>query len=333
MMSTGDATKRNPSIRLPSATWPVAYPRHRGPWTLKGTGGWAGYDPDRGQIDVVDPPDDQALPALAGALDRGHLVGYRVGRRAVVAAPDRFTKVIRPKRLDPLVATHRWLAAADVTFATPHVVGCDPAGAVELSMIRGVDLHQLLRSGCSGFDLVPVIERVAEALVTLHAATPADHLTTSSPDTPERWIETVARAEPSAVSELQTVADTLPPLPAVALTPTHGDLHDKNVFSASDGRIGLIDLDGVALAAAEDDVANLCVHLQLRALQGSRPETEHGELADRLVGRYCDDRSLNLDRIEATTAHTWFRLACIYRFRRAGRHLVPELLRRAAGRR
>lgn len=324
--------------------WERAYPRHQGPWTVASPGrGWGRFDPEAGVATPVAPARDPDLPDLARVLaqaeEGGALVAYRVGRRAVVARPEEFIKVVRPKRRDGLVAAHQWLGealdGAAIPVDTPRARPVDAPGAVALTPVAGVSLHHLLRAGWSARELAPVLDAMARALAALHTIPPPPDLGPAPIDDPARWVDTVARADPDGASTLAPVAAGLSPLEARPEVVTHGDLHDKNLFwnphrDQVGGGVGLIDLDGVGLGAREDDVANLGVHLQLRALQGARPAGVGTAWRDRLHRAYRTHLPLDPDRVAAVEAHTWFRLACLYRFRAASCHLVPDLLRQAS---
>lgn len=315
------------------ATWPTTYPRHRGAWTLKAADGrWGALDPNTGTAVTVEPADDPDLPALPASLAAGPLIGYRVGRRAVIATGSSYLKVVRPKRLDALVSVHQWFNESFATADTPSVLRTDPDGAVELDTVAGTALHQLLRSNTPEPVLFAAIDDIAATVAALHSAPVPGHLPTRATDETERWLDTIARVDPDAARTFAPVASRLPILPVGELAVTHGDLHDKNVFHRR-GRVGLIDLDSVGLGTAEGDVANLAVHLQLRALQADQPRVVGGRMATRLYESYQDHRTLDTTRLEAAEAHTWFRLACIYQFRVSSSHLVPELLDRAANNR
>ena len=295
-------------------------------------GSWGRLDPETGAVDTVDPAADRKLPALASAVERGELIGYRAGRRAIVAAPDRFIKVVRPSRLEALVATHRTLAATGPPdLALPHLLASAEAGSLDLSPVPGRSLHQLLRSRPSESTVRRALDAIGAALASFHATPPGPDRPRRAPDEAARWVATVGRSEPGEAARLAEVADGLPPLAPTGLARSavvHGDLHDKNVFVTTGG-VGLIDLDSVALGCPEDDVANLGVHLELRALQvGAEPALGH-DRARRLFTTYGRHRPLDEQRLDAVQRHTWFRLACLYRFRAASRPLVPELLRRA----
>jgi len=307
--------------------WPVALPRHQGPWTVRsGECRWGVLDPERRTVRPVDPVHDPALPALEEVLRRGTLIGYRVGRRAIVATPNSFVKVVRPKRLDALLAAHTRLPHS--TTMVPQVIASDASGWVEFSAVPGPSFHEILRRPFGGDEIPTVINDIAQALATFHLSPPPAGLPIRAIDSPQRWIETVGRVEPDAVAPLSRVARELPELEASPRCQVHGDLHDKNVFASRLG-VGLIDFDNTGLGMPEDDVANLAVHLQLRSLQARQP-AEIGEArADLLYSVYRNQQLLDTDRLEAVERHTWFRLACLYRFRRSSRHLTFELLRRS----
>lgn len=307
--------------------WPVALPRHQGTWTVRaGDRRWGVLDPERRTVRPVEPAHDPALPGLKEVLRRGNMIGYRVGRRAIVATPNSFVKVVRPKRLDALLAAHTRLPHS--TVMVPHVIASDTSGWVEFSAVPGAPLHKILRRPFSGDEIPAVIHDIAQALVAFHGSSPPTDLPIRALDCPQRWIETVGRVEPDAVAPLSRIARDLPELEASARCQVHGDLHDKNVFASQLG-VGLIDFDNTGLGMPEDDVANLAVHLQLRSLQARQPAEVGEARADLLYSAYRNQRALDSDRLDAVERHTWFRLACLYRFRRSSRHLTFELLRRS----
>lgn len=311
--------------------WPTAYPRARGNWTGLDTGGrWGDINPESGSARLVDPCKDMALPALESARHRGTLAGYRVGRRAIVDTGDTFIKVVRPRRLPALLQTHRELPQCCPTVAFPDVLASSDTGWIELSRAPGSSLHDLVRQPEPGGTniLHQAIDQIGVSLATLHGTdAPADR-EPATVHRPHQWVQIVQRAEPDVAAELAPLAERLPELAPTQPTIVHGDLHDKNVFASSDG-VALIDLDGVGVGVAEDDVANLGVHLELRALQAGRDQHIGQDQRTRLYAAYRTQRDLNLERLEAAERHTWFRLACLYRFRARSRHLSLELLRRA----
>lgn len=311
------------------AEWPLAHPRPTGDWSASGPLGWARVDPERGSLRRVDPADDRKLPALGPALRRGDLIGYRVGRRAVIAAGDVFVKVVRPSRVARLVGIHDAMAGTGTALEFSHVVATTEDGSVDLSVVRGRSLHDLLRHGAD----TDVIAAAADALAALHAVTPPAVLERGAPDTAARWVGTVARAERGAARSLMSLAAAVDGAVAAVsrraggIPPVvvHGDCHDKNVFLDRDAP-AFIDLDGARLGLREEDVSNLAVHVALRALQAGAPVGVALARRDALVAAYGRSAPLDDAVLMAFERAVWFRLACLYRFRSTSRPIVPTLL-------
>lgn len=315
------------STAVVSSVWRVAYPRRKGSWTLSGADGrWAVLDPEAHAVSVVDPAGDPTLPALARATKRGDLVGYRAGRRAVVSALGSYVKVVRPDRLASLVDTLEALDGSVQGVAIPSVRRVAIEGSVDLTPVSGVSLNESLRSRSTAAVLAD-LDAIGTALARFHQSSSSGAAATQRPA--EEWVETVARIEPEAVERLSDLASELPPIPETTTTMVHGDLHDKNIL-IRDGDVGLIDLDGSGRGHPEDDIANLAVHLQLRVLQRDLDSAIGLNFAARLYEVYRRHAPLATDRLEAVERHTWFRLGCLYRYRIASRHLVPEMMRRAS---
>ncbi len=309
------------------ADWPLAHPRPTGDWTAAGPRGWARLDPERSDARSVQPADDRKLPALDRTLRRGELIGYRAGRRAVVATGDRFVKVIRPARVTRLVAIHEALVDTSGSPAVPRVADATEDGAVDLTVLRGRSLHDLIRRGADH----AVLRDGASAIAALHATEPPEGLTVGTPDTATRWVGVVGRAEPGVARSLVPLATSVDAAVASAtarLAQTvivHADCHDKNLFLDRDGP-GFIDLDGARLGLREEDVSNLAVHVALRALQGGSPVDVALARRDVVVAAYRRSAPLDDAALVALERAVWFRLACLYRFRANSRPLVPTLL-------
>lgn len=324
------ATNHPFELQLPAVTasWHRLHPRKRGAWTVQHRdGAWGRFDPETRTAALVDPRNDPDLPALGPALVRGRLVGYRLGRRAVVKTRDRYLKVVRPSRLTALLNAHAVMKGAETTIETPRVLTSGASGVAGLSTVPGRSLHDIIRMGDA---TTTAVRAVARALAELHAIPPTADLPTRSPDETKHWTETVARLEPAVAESLGTIATGLPPVESSPTCVVHGDLHDKNILLDLD-RVGLIDLDGLAMGAPEDDLANLAVHLRLRFLQAGEPDDHALRLMAALYETYDSERPLDSDRLERVERHTWFRLACLYRYRGSSRHRPETLLRLALG--
>lgn len=311
-------------MTLDLSIWPVAHPHPTEPWTVTNrTGEWAVFDPERDSVQRVDPMVDPKLPAIAHVGCPDALVAYRIGRRAVFQTSAGFVKVVRPRRLDSLIAKHRVAARSGVWV--PSICAAESSGLVLLGAMRGTSLHHvLLRERAH----LPLIEAIGAELGRFHARAERTELSDRSRPDPSRFITAAGRVWPECVGALQREAAGLPDIGDAPEVAIHGDLHDKNVFVGSEG-VGLIDLDGLRCGHAEEDVANLAVHLELRALQAGL-ETQVGVQRRAALRRgYESQRHLDLATYDAYARHTWFRLACLYLFRARSQHLVPALLRRA----
>ncbi|MEZ5246102.1 MAG: phosphotransferase [Acidimicrobiales bacterium] len=309
-----------------SAVWPTAFPRASGPWTLRDGDRWGTLDPETGRAVEADPAADERLPGLDAALRVGDLRGYRAGRRAVVASPASFVKVVRPSRVDALVKRHDLLGAGRRCFSVPAVIAATADGRVELSVAAGRSLHHALRA-----EPVRPLDDVGPLIASLHDLPAPDWLPNRPPDDPGTWIAISRRSPTPHLAAIERTARALPPIVATGETLVHGDLHDKNIFLATKGAgdapgHALIDLDSLGRGAAEDDIANLAVHLELRNLQG-QAGVAFGARSRSLYESYERLRPLDVERLRVVEQHTWFRLACIYQYRWGSRHLVPELLR------
>lgn len=289
----------------------TTYPRLRGDWTIAHADGtYAAFNPETGTCRPADPLKDAKLPALAAALDRGRLLSYRVGRRAVVATESTFIKVVRPSRLAALQTAHQ-LADAIQRVDAPAIIGAEPIGSIELTAMHGSSLHALIRQGSVQAD---DIRSVAHSLASLHGGIDPELLPHRQPDPPQRWIDTVARVNRQVARELNRLATKLPNVDPGTRSIIHGDLHDKNIFISAKSA-GFIDLDGLSGGAAECDLANLTVHLKLRALQMGHTTERAGALGSFLYREYAGIRPIDNDVVRGFEEHTWFRLACLYLLR------------------
>lgn len=105
----------------------------------------------------------------------------------------------------------------------------------------------------------------------------------------------------------------------------HGDCHDKNLFLNGVGS-GFIDLDGARVRLREEDVANLAIHVALRALQTDELVEIALERRDVVIDAYAGVAPLDRAVLAVLERAVWFRLACLYRYRASGRRIVPTLL-------
>lgn len=296
--------------------------------------GEAIVDLDGEAIVLHAPGKDRRLPALAGAVSAqgATIVGHRAERRAVVAVPGAYVKVVRPGRVARLAAAHRAATARVRDVTVPQVLAADDeAGTVVLEAIPGVSLHDLLARPAHA---ERHLRAAGSAIARFHAA-PVPRAPHHGPREEavvlEGWIERLRAYDSdlfveiwNAARPVLTALAALAPVPAASL---HRDLHDKQILICPEG-VGLIDLDTSAPGDPAIDVANLVVHMRLRDWQSHSlidPELAREAILEG-YGASGELRS-RLDVYERATA---LRLACVYAFRPSpGRGLAQLLINRA----
>lgn len=291
---------------------------------------------------VLVQPDgaDHALPALSALLASGtaRLLVHRPGRRAVVRAERGFAKVVRPGRSSRLVAAAGSLSGAR-SFAVPRVLEHDTSAAtVWWSPLPGRSLFEL-GSDRSVADAAYAAcwRRCGEAIAELHNAPPPDALAADRLDHHDWSAElavtrqAVDRAAAlgvlpaTAVERVDRLASAGPAPSSYPLRLVHRDLHDKQLLVAGSAPVGLLDLDTLALGDPALDVANVCIHLELRRRQGliTRRRAEAARIAF-LRGLSATDELL--ERVPAYAALARLRLAAVYAYRPRWSPLISTLL-------
>lgn len=272
---------------------------------------------------------DRRLRALAGLLQQpgAVLISHRAERRAVVRQADgAYVKVVRPERVAELARSSRLVAGAHVRV--PEVVGVDARrGVVTSAALPGRTLHALLgdRSPGSAARALAAAHEVGRALAALHAAPLPPgvqvHDAQAELGVLQRWLQ-LGRAHgvlPASVAP--------PELASAATRPVlvHRDLHDKQVLVDARGGVGLLDFDLAAAGEPALDLANLLVHLELRAHQGWCT-AELAVAAGRAVLRGYEPSPAVVRRLPAYDAATRCRLAAVYGFRPGSSDAIRRLL-------
>jgi Ser/Thr protein kinase RdoA (MazF antagonist) len=269
---------------------------------------------------------DRRLPGLAPLLAQAGstLLVHRPERRAVVrlarSPTPTYARVVRPSRLELLVsAVDHARAVADGAFTTPELFDVDRGSGVALfASLPGAPLHELL--GCD--EVLSHAPAIGRALRTLHGAEVRPGTDEHGPDAEARvlwtWVRRLPRYAPSlarpAADAAALVAEALRPASPVRLAPAHRDLHDKQIFVDGGSSVGLLDFDTLAAAESALDLANLLVHLELRAMQGDCDRGRARRMAEGLLEGYGTQWS-GEDRLSAYADATRVRLACVYAFR------------------
>lgn len=276
---------------------------------------------------------DRRLTALHRrcAEPGARLVAHRPERRGVVEHRDgahRYTKVVRPGRVPDAAARSLHLPGV----RTPQVLDADPAGGTVTTVaLPGRTLHELLGDG--GDDLPRRLREVGSTVRLLHSApVPADapgHGPDAEVAVLDRWLGVARTMGVQSLGDdvlASAYARVLRLLTEPVGTPAllHRDLHDKQLLLDVD-EVGVLDLDLLAAGDPALDLANLVVHLELRARQGLITTTRACELAEALVAGYSPD---SRTRAAATgyLLASRLRLVCVYAFRPASAAAAALLL-------
>ena len=334
-----------------------AYPRRKGPWpcVLKHQEDGHAYgtlDPSTRDIVPVRPEEDPLLATSLDLLDGGELIAYRPGQRAVIrtTCPEgtAYSKILPVKKARAVASRLAILSPRpEPPFPEIPTVRADESrpGIVTIEALEGETLRERL-AAVQNEDAADasIVGRVARSLVAFqeHMPAEADGVLQEGFDAPLDdllYWDGIVREHDTLESVAQAavtirVAGALREVPFANHRPVlvHGDLHDGNVLLGPDG-VGYLDLDGLALGHAAFDPANLAAHLCLHALENGLSGEEGARDADGLLDAYeASGGRASRAALEAYLALCLARTACVHRFRRRTRPLVPELLREAARR-
>jgi len=283
---------------------------------------------------------DRRLPVLHRLVTHPDavLVAHRPERRGVVRrvddqARETYTKVVRPNRL------RRTLAGARTHIdgvVLPAVTATDPAaGTLTCRALPGTSLHDLLTDPAIPEDRIRKVGLAAgEAVARLHRTDPPPtvdqrHDARTEVEVTHGWL-TQATAlrllHPKApvaasVLRLERFLEQTPCRP----TYVHRDLHDKQVVVDDGLTVGLLDFDLAATGEPALDLANLLVHLELRAVQGRCSPARAATCAEALVEGYAPDPDV-WRRVPGYGLTARLRLAAVYAFRPGGSEIGMALL-------
>jgi Ser/Thr protein kinase RdoA (MazF antagonist) len=198
------------------------------------------------------------------------------------------------------------LAAGPREPVVPAVLHADPERRfVVLSDVPGRPIREALLAG----DLA-TCSRVGAALGTWHAAWDGAAPAPLRQHTSDRELEILrSRAQAASAPVANAVAEALPRLAGewTCSTVVHRDLYEEQVLAGE--RVGLIDVDDVALGPPELDLGNLVAHAELLEWRRGR---DLGHETRALLDGYAQtgpplDEAL-LDRCRSLTL---LRLACL----------------------
>lgn len=278
---------------------------------------------------------DRTLLPLREIVERpgAVLVSHRPERRAVVRlGSHRYARVVRPG--------HTATVVSPLTEVRPHAVRVpvvlhadDSRGVVTISEMSGRTLHERLSDpSLSDEELATDGKQVGVAVRALHGhharVSRLVHDGTAEMAAAQRWLIAAAAfglLTPAAWREREEqVASLLAETPP-ALALLHRDLHDTQIVLQDGEPVAFLDLDLATYGDPALDLANLLVHIDLRARQGLCTERRARMCATAIVEGYSPDTQL-LRRLPAYAASTRLRLAGVYSFRETAPGLVDDLL-------
>lgn len=282
---------------------------------------------------------DRRLPVLRTLADADGavLVAHRPERRAVVRRRDsggavRWSKVLRPGRAPDVAAALRWVGTRGVPVPRVEALDAD-AGTVTTAELPGTPLHALWDSEAVRGRETEVLAAVGRTVARLHRLPapptavrhdPADELAVT-----RRWLDLaevhgVLPVPRLALDRLLDQAATLLDAPGMEVGLLHRDLHDKQVVLEG-GEVALLDLDLLAVGSPALDLANLAVHVELRAHQ----QLLDVDAADAAIAGLWEGArpSQAVRRLAAGYAlATRLRLVAVYAFRPASTETAVRLL-------
>jgi hypothetical protein len=302
-----------------------------------------------GQLELLRDGRDRRLPALKRASPLGVVVVHRAHKRAVVRAGEHHLKLFRARQSDEAVGRHarmnELLGAGD--FLTPEIVSSAP-GCLTLMTLPGRSLFELgIDPAVSDVVFENAWQKWSRAWVRQHslALAPAHRPTLEAlpvrtaavelarlQHTVNLWLVhagdiPAAQAERAAVrGAAGQAAQKLLQTDPDPLVWSHGDLHDKQIFTVDPGApLGLLDFDEACRAEAAADLGNIAVHLQLR-LHQHRLTAERYQTARRHVIATAAELHVTPARFDAYAATTRLRLGCLYSFRPQWADLAEDFL-------
>ncbi len=281
---------------------------------------------------------DPRLPALDRLAAEGEVISHRVNRRAVVRlrTSGHFVKVVKPRKAPAVIEAADRGAPFARGFRFAHALR-DPereqSGAVTLEALAGRTLHSIGQdSSVSAAEWDEIWAAWARAWVAVAASpTPegvAHHTAENEAEVLRIWGQRIAQIEPdlTAVADLTaTIAHRIAAHPADPVL-AHRDLHDKQLLWDGSGRMGILDVDTIALAEPALDLANLRAHVRFRVRQ-ELWSPDAADIAVSHIDAVAERLRVEPERMALAEAATWLRVGGLYLFRPRWRDLARDLLR------
>lgn len=279
----------------------------------------------------------RALHRLASAPG-ATLVAHRAERRGTVRLVGHgdqvtYTKIVRPERFTAMAARTP-VRIPDV--AVPLLVGTDPdAGTMTCTALPGQTLQQLLDDpSVPTRDIIVAGHKIGEAVARLHASpappTAGHHDAAAEVAVTCGWLQRahtygLLDSESAPVRETLDTASRLLAEPACDPTYLHRDLHDLQLVIDDHGDVGILDFDLSTTGEPALDLANLLVHLELKALIGNCSPDRAGACAQAVLDGYAPSGQ-TWRRVPAYALATRLRLASVFAFRPRNHDVALGLL-------
>ena len=287
-----------------------------------------------GEWSQLDTGHDDCLPGLS---QKGPAIlnSWRPGRRA--AWRDHETgdaiKALRPSRLARTVDRAirvQVLRERNAPFVPAPFVSQDP----ELGLMR----HSWV-DGCSpALDQTDIWSIVGRGVAVLQRAVFTEDLPVHDALAELEVMEALGMRQVLAGLQLPKDVETVHAvltdrMPGSGDTvPLHRDLHDGQLILCPDGGLVLIDWDLLSQGDREVDLANLGVHLILRAWQGRGSFDQAWQARKALLDGYASEGGeLDQDVLDFYERATALRLVMVYRLRPRWVSLIPSLMDLAKG--
>lgn len=283
---------------------------------------------------------DRRLVGLARTLTRSdaRLIVHHPERRAVVCVGEeekQFIRFVKPGRVHKNMQAVRWLASqTQRSFLMPDILAFDNTnGTTAWSELAGRSLFDSLSETLSESSL----RMIGEAIKSLHDCIP--HMDFSIHDGEaealllEKCLQTLEAFRPAVASaahrHAEKVIGALRNHHTSPISLMHRDLYDKQIFISQDEHIGILDFDTLSKGPAELDLANVVVHLELRAIQGLCTESSALRAATLILSEYKRLGGLP-EHLNIYADATRMRLVAVYAMRPMAKQ-VPYLLLQRIG--
>lgn len=290
-----------------------------------------GYADPGGEVSLVAPGADDALPALSQVARYGRVVAHRPGRRAVVRlnAGQGYAKIVRPGRAQSVREAHERGRGFASGFAVPKLVPhrFPDDQVVCFDALPGRSLGALgADPRLSETDWTAVWEAFEHAwLLAMTAASPTGlpaHDIDDERDVLRTWARH-ATAQFGGGTQILDMAERVGARLSAAggaSALAHRDLHDGQLLWDPTHGIGLIDLDTCVRADPALDLGNLAAHADFAVAQ-ERWSPARAQTALVSVVRTAVALGIDVERLDAWRGAARFRVACVNALRPRWRHV------------